>query len=69
MLSYAMRNTSEDTDMNNGSGEINIVTEEDLILTDQGEACLFLRFKNCTGNVIKLSKADTETTIDPSEIT
>ena len=46
-----------------------IISEEDLVFNDQNEACIFLRFKNCTGNIIILSNKDAETIIDPTEVT
>ena len=32
-----------------------IVSEDDLIVNDDGKKFLLLRFKNCTGNVIELT--------------
>ena len=31
-----------------------IVLEEDLIIDKDGDAMILLRFRNCTGNIIKL---------------
>ena len=45
-----------------------LIVEEDLIVKEGGKMCLFLRFKNCTGNIIILSNEDVDTTIDPNEV-
>ena len=39
------------------------------MVNDQDEYCIFLRFKNCTGNIIILSSEDTEINVEQSEIT
>jgi len=31
-----------------------VISEDDLAVNNEGKPCLFLRFKNCTGNVIEL---------------
>ena len=38
--------------------EPNVLSEEDLLVNEDGKPCLVLRFKNCTGNVIDLSTAE-----------
>ena len=55
-----------DREMDSCSNERHIILKEDLMVTDEGKTCLFLRFKNCTGNIINLS--DNQTVDDPDEL-
>ena len=45
-----------DSEMDGNMNESQMITEDDLIVSAEGKTCLFLRFKNCTGNIIKLSE-------------
>ena len=53
--------TNFDKKLTNNTNEKHLILEEDLLVNSEGKYFLFIRFKNCTGNLINLSKKQTET--------
>ena len=66
LFSQGEQGASDDIEMNDCLNSSHIIGEEDFMVNDKDVACLFLRFKNCTGNIIILSSEDANNSVDQS---
>ena len=66
LFSQGEQGASDDIEMNDCLNSSHIIGEEDFMVNDKDVTCLFLRFKNCTGNIIILSSEDANNSVDQS---